>query len=121
VACPKAVPSKVITAEECSGFLRPDDALGSALNGLPLARHYLAADPKNESATICGSIEAYFRRNIHDRIRYRAAPLLPQPRCRSKLPKPIANPREAFCTRGCHGSFYLRRCLVCEGPLDRKR
>ena len=26
------------------------------------------------------------------------------PRCRTK----------AFCTRGCHSSFYLKRCLVCE-------
>jgi hypothetical protein len=31
------------------------------------------------------------------------------PRCRSKLPNPIANPREAFCARGCHGSFYRKR------------
>jgi hypothetical protein len=42
------------------------------------------------------------------------------PRCRSKLPKPVANPREAFCARGCHSSFYLKRCLVCEGPFERK-
>ena len=43
------------------------------------------------------------------------------PRCRSKLPEPVANPRDAFCARGCFQSFYLRRCLVCEGPLTRKR
>jgi hypothetical protein len=43
------------------------------------------------------------------------------PRCRSKLPAPVANPRDAFCARGCHASFYLRRCLVCEGPITRKR
>jgi hypothetical protein len=42
------------------------------------------------------------------------------PKCRMKLPKPADNPREAFCTRGCHGSFYLHRCLVCEGRLVRK-
>jgi hypothetical protein len=42
------------------------------------------------------------------------------PRCRSKLPAPVSNPREAFCARGCHSSFYLHRCLVCEGPLERK-
>ena len=36
------------------------------------------------------------------------------PRCRSKLPSPVSNPREAFCTRGCHSSCYLKRCLVCE-------
>jgi hypothetical protein len=41
-------------------------------------------------------------------------------RCRSKLPAPVSNPREAFCARGCHSSFYLHRCLVCEGPLERK-
>jgi len=42
------------------------------------------------------------------------------PRCRSKLPSPAFNSREAFCARGCHTSFYLRRCLVCEGPLQRR-
>jgi hypothetical protein len=42
------------------------------------------------------------------------------PRCRSKLPAPIANPREAFCARGCHGSFYRKRCLVCEASMERK-
>ena len=36
------------------------------------------------------------------------------PRCRSKLPSPAFDPRKAFCTRGCHSSFYLKRCLVCE-------
>jgi hypothetical protein len=41
--------------------------------------------------------------------------------CRSKLPGPVSNPREAFCTKGCHGSFYLKRCMVCEGPIERKR
>jgi hypothetical protein len=43
------------------------------------------------------------------------------PKCGSKLPKPVSNPREAFCARGCHTSFYLHRCIVCEGPLQRKR
>ena len=43
------------------------------------------------------------------------------PRCRSKLPMPVSNPREAFCTKGCHSSFYLHCCLACEGPLQRKR
>ena len=42
------------------------------------------------------------------------------PRCRSKLKAPVANPREAFCARGCHSSFYLKRCLVCEGAFERK-
>lgn len=42
------------------------------------------------------------------------------PRCRSKLKAPLANLREAFCTRGCHNSFYLHRCLVCEQPMERR-
>jgi hypothetical protein len=41
-------------------------------------------------------------------------------KCRTKLKKPVSNRREAFCARGCHNSFYLKRCLVCEGPLERK-
>jgi hypothetical protein len=36
------------------------------------------------------------------------------PHCRSKLPTPTDNPHKAFCTKGCHGSFYLKRCIVCE-------
>jgi hypothetical protein len=40
--------------------------------------------------------------------------------CRTKLKKPVSNRREAFCSRGCHTSFYLKRCLVCEGPLQRR-
>jgi len=43
------------------------------------------------------------------------------PRCRSKLPTPVSNPREAFCTRGCYNSFYQHRCLACEGAIERKR
>ena len=42
------------------------------------------------------------------------------PLCRSKLPAPVANPREAFCTRGCHSSFHLHRCLICEQPMKRR-
>jgi hypothetical protein len=42
------------------------------------------------------------------------------PRCRSKLPAPASNPREAFCTRGCHGAFYRHRCLICEARIERK-
>jgi hypothetical protein len=42
------------------------------------------------------------------------------PRCRSKLPSPVSNPREAFCTRGCHSSFYRKRCLICEQSMERK-
>jgi hypothetical protein len=42
------------------------------------------------------------------------------PKCRSKLPTSVSNPREAFCARGCHTSFYRKRCLVCEQMMDRK-
>jgi hypothetical protein len=42
------------------------------------------------------------------------------PRCRSKLPTPVSNPREAFCTKGCHSSFYRKRCLICEAEMERK-
>ena len=43
------------------------------------------------------------------------------PKCRSKLPKPVSNEREAFCARRCHTAFYRKRCLVCEGPIERSR
>ena len=36
------------------------------------------------------------------------------PHCRSKLPSPTDNHHKAFCSKGCHGSFYLKRCIVCE-------
>jgi hypothetical protein len=36
------------------------------------------------------------------------------PHCRSKLPTPTDDPHKAFCTKGCHGGFYLKRCIVCE-------
>jgi hypothetical protein len=42
------------------------------------------------------------------------------PKCRSKLPAPVSNPREAFCARSCHTSFYRKRCLVCERLMERK-
>ena len=42
------------------------------------------------------------------------------PRCRSKLTTPVANPREAFCTKGCRSSFYRKRCVICEGDMVRK-
>ena len=41
-------------------------------------------------------------------------------KCRTKLKRPVSNKREAFCSRGCHTSFYLKRCLVCEDPLQRR-
>ena len=45
------------------------------------------------------------------------------PKCRIEASKaPIANTREAFCTRGCRDRFYRLRCYVCEekkpGRLD---
>ena len=39
--------------------------------------------------------------------------------CRMRLPVPTSNEREAFCTKGCYGSFYLHRCLVCEDKIER--
>jgi hypothetical protein len=38
-------------------------------------------------------------------------------RCRMALPAPVENPRD---TRGCHSGFYRKRCLVCEGPMERR-
>jgi hypothetical protein len=38
-------------------------------------------------------------------------------KCRSKLPAPIENVRQAFCCRGCYESFYRNRCRVCERDL----
>jgi hypothetical protein len=35
------------------------------------------------------------------------------PRCRMKLREPV-DIAKAFCTPGCHSSFYLKRCIVCE-------
>ena len=43
------------------------------------------------------------------------------PRCRMKLREPTDNVRSAFCCRGCHASYYRKRCLVCEGPFERVR
>jgi hypothetical protein len=43
------------------------------------------------------------------------------PKCRSKLPAPIANEREAFCCRGCYSSFYLHRCRVCEQHIEQPK
>jgi len=36
------------------------------------------------------------------------------PKCRTKLKQPVENPHKAFCCRGCHESFHLKRCVVCE-------
>jgi hypothetical protein len=36
-----------------------------------------------------------------------------------KLKAPVENPHKAFCTPGCHTSFYLKRCLVCEQPITK--
>jgi hypothetical protein len=39
------------------------------------------------------------------------------PRCKMKLAEPVDNERRAFCTPGCHSSFYRQRCLVCDKPI----
>ena len=36
-----------------------------------------------------------------------------------KLKQPVGVAR-AFCCRGCHSSFYRKRCLVCEGEMVRR-
>ena len=40
------------------------------------------------------------------------------PQCRAKLPVPVSNDREAFCSRGCHGAFFRTRCRLCERPIE---
>ena len=42
-----------------------------------------------------------------------------EPHCRSKLPSPTGNSRDAFCARGCFNRFYRTRCLVCEQVIPR--
>ena len=49
-----------------------------------------------------------------------ARQLCRNPHCRLKLKQPEANPRSAFCSRGCHASFYRKRCMACEQPMERK-
>jgi hypothetical protein len=41
-------------------------------------------------------------------------------KCRSNLPAPVANEREAFCCRGCFKAFYRHRCFICQQPMERK-
>jgi hypothetical protein len=41
------------------------------------------------------------------------------PKCRMRLTTPAVNERQAFCCRGCHQSFYLHRCIVCEDAIER--
>src|SRR5262249_30231080 len=42
-------------------------------------------------------------------------------RCRLKLKAPTANPRSAFCCRGCFRMFFEKRCLVCEDTKSKPR
>jgi hypothetical protein len=41
------------------------------------------------------------------------------PRCRSKLVEPVDNERRAFCTPGCHTTFYRNRCASCRNEYQR--
>jgi hypothetical protein len=41
--------------------------------------------------------------------------------CRGKLAIPTANHREAFDSKGCHRSFYRKRCLVCEESIEQPK
>lgn len=43
------------------------------------------------------------------------------PKCRSKLSKPVSNEREAFCCRGCHSAFYRKRCRICECAIEQPK
>jgi len=54
---------------------------------------------------------------LESKPRYRCR----NPRCRGKLKEPADNPRNAFCCRGCHASYYRSRCLVCERSYERAR
>jgi hypothetical protein len=40
-------------------------------------------------------------------------------KCRTRLPAPVTNLRDAFCCAGCHTRFYFRRCIVCERDMPR--
>jgi hypothetical protein len=40
------------------------------------------------------------------------------PQCRTKLPAPVGNSRGAFCSSGCHASFFRTRCRVCEESIE---
>lgn len=42
------------------------------------------------------------------------------PKCRSKLPEPVSNDREAFCCVGCYRAFYRHHCVICEEEFERK-
>jgi hypothetical protein len=41
--------------------------------------------------------------------------------CKMRLSEPTSNERQAFCTRGCHTSFYRTRCRVCGGPIEQPK
>ena len=47
--------------------------------------------------------------------------LLPPPKMPHEIKEAGFQSREAFCARGCHTSFYLNRCLVCEGPTTAQK
>jgi hypothetical protein len=38
--------------------------------------------------------------------------------CRARLATSVSNAREAFCSPGCHSSFFRPRCRVCEDPIE---
>ena len=40
--------------------------------------------------------------------------------CGAQLKTPTPNKREAFCGPICFSTFYRKRCLVCEKPMERK-
>ncbi len=42
------------------------------------------------------------------------------PKCGARLELPVANRRDAFCSRSCEVAFYGCRCRVCEALLSKK-
>src|SRR5262245_30905439 len=56
------------------------------------------------------------KRNISsDKVRHYCR----NPHCGGKLKEPAEILRAAFCCRGCHDTFYRRRCLVCEHRIEK--
>lgn len=42
-------------------------------------------------------------------------------KCKSKLPVPTGNDREAFCCRGCYEQWYRKRCRACECSIEQPK
>lgn len=83
------------------------------------------AERSSAGTASCGPGPLFFNQSIFNRrfalvdftqeLRHRCR----NQKCRMKLRPPVENEHHAFCTRGCHGSFYLKRCLVCERGIEK--